>query len=143
MLSRTSEPPPSGAISRQSSRKPTEKPLTAPVIEPPSSPRQTTRAGSTSGLTWKSATWEKKESCRSTPSRPIRTQAGEDLRGQDHPREPPVRTWTQVEVAQVGEGPQVDLLLGLLFDDRGFGDFADRDVGREARVRFLPRASPR
>ena len=46
---------------------------TAPVIEPPSRPRETTRAGSRSGLTWNSATWEKKESWRSTPSTTIAT----------------------------------------------------------------------
>ena len=55
----------------------------------------TTRAGSTSGLTWKRATWEKKESCRSTPTHDDRDQAGDDVRGEDHPREPPVRTWTR------------------------------------------------
>ena len=41
------------------------------------------------------------------------------------------------EVAQVGVGPHVHLLAGLLFDDRGLGHFADREVGREARVEAL------
>ena len=70
---------------------------------PPSRPRETTSAGRMSGLTWKSATREKKESCSSTPRIDDRDEAGEDLRGDDHPRDPPVSTCTHVEVAQVGD----------------------------------------
>jgi len=62
MPRKTSEEMPSEPTSRQSRKSPTEKPATAPVRLPPSSARQTTRAGSRSGLTWKSSTREKKES---------------------------------------------------------------------------------
>ena len=71
-MSRTSEVAPSASTIRQSTRNPIEKPATAPVMLPPSRPSETTSAGSTSGLVWKSATREKKESWSSTPTITIR-----------------------------------------------------------------------
>ena len=109
---------------------------------PPSRPSETTRAGSTSGLVWKRATREKKESCSSTPTMTI-TASRTKILGVTITFRPPGQDLDQVEVGEVGVGAQAHLLARLLLDDRGAGDFADRQVGREERGRGPGRASPR
>src|SRR6187399_567543 len=159
MLSSTREETPSASTSRQSRKRPIEKPATAPVRLPPSRARQTTRAGRMSGLTWKSSTWEKKESCSSTPIRPIAAmratifgvrimtmpRASLPARGTRDARLVAPRSFArapgqhldEVEVADVGEGAHVGLFLGLLVDDRGLGHFAQRQARWEERAETL------
>ena len=73
-------------------------------------------------------------------------QADEDLAGDDHPREPPVRTWTMSRLARSAKGRRRTCWLASCSSQRGLGDFADRQVRREERgepLRFPARGDDR
>ena len=133
---------PSGPTSRQSTRKPIEKPVTAPVMLPPSRPRRRRTPAGCRGWCEEGHAGEEGELEQHDQDRD-RDQAGEDLRGDDHSRGPPGQHLHEVQVGEIGEWSQVDLLAGLLLDDRGLGHFADRDVRAGTARRGPGRASRR
>ncbi len=95
---------PSASTSRQSTRNPIEKPLTAPVMLPPSRPSETTSAGRTSGLMWKSATREKKESWRITPAIAIAVTRARMFGVTIIGASPPVKTATRSRLRKSAKG---------------------------------------
>src|SRR5665811_375951 len=126
---------------------------------PPSRPSDTTTIDRMSALVRRNATREKKESCSSTASStiaasrakifgvtimtmpraslPARRTRDARLVAPHSLARAPGQHLDQVEVGDVGVGPQVDLLARLLLDDRGARHLADRQPWREQRAEPL------